>query len=109
MATDTSSSDRDPLERLADDFLDRRRRGEDPLPSEYAERFPQWAEQIREFFPALEVIDGLKPGAEDQTNSIHGRDHLPHLARLEQVGDYRILREIGHGGMGVVYEVLQES
>ena len=63
MDTSSSSSDRDPLERLAAEFLDRRRRGENPSPSEYAEQYPQWAEQILEFFPALEVMEGLKPGS----------------------------------------------
>ena len=28
---------------------------------------------------------------------------------LTQVGDFRIIREVGHGGMGVVYEVEQVS
>ena len=37
----SSSSDRDPLERLAAEFVDRRRRGEDPSPAEYARRHPE--------------------------------------------------------------------
>jgi eukaryotic-like serine/threonine-protein kinase len=107
MDTPSSSSDRDPLERLAAEFLERRRRGEIPSPSEYAEQFPQWAEQILEFFPALELMEGLKPGSRDQTTSLPATSAV--APRLERLGEYRILREIGRGGMGVVYEAVQES
>jgi serine/threonine protein kinase len=30
-------------------------------------------------------------------------------AELERLGDFRIVREIGRGGMGVVFEAVQES
>ena len=111
MNTNSSSSDRDPLERLAAEFLDRRRRGENPSPAGYADQYqyPQWADQILEFFPALELMEGLKPGLRDQTASLPGRAGAAVTHRLEQLGEYRILREIGRGGMGVVYEAVQES
>jgi hypothetical protein len=100
MEHESSSSVRDPLERLAPEFLDRRRGGEPVSPAEYAEKYPRWAEQIREFFPALEVMEGLEPGPGDPTDSFAGRAEAG-TPRLERLGEYCLLREIGHGGMGV--------
>jgi hypothetical protein len=53
MSSDHSSDDRDPLERLAEEFVARHRRGEGPSPIEYAERYPQLAQRIHALFPAV--------------------------------------------------------
>ena len=66
---DHSSDDRDPVERLAEEFVARHRRGECPLPDEYAERHPQWAERIHALFPALLLMEHHKPGVSDPSDS----------------------------------------
>jgi WD40 repeat protein/serine/threonine protein kinase/tetratricopeptide (TPR) repeat protein len=101
---DPTSSDRDPIEALAEEFLARRRRGEHPTIAEYAERYPALAEGIRAVFPAMALVEDLGPGTEPAGDRPSAR-----LASSEQVGDYRIVREIGRGGMGIVYEAEQVS
>ena len=43
-----STADRDPIEMLADSFLARFRRGERPSVEEYAAKYPELADEIRE-------------------------------------------------------------
>jgi WD40 repeat protein/serine/threonine protein kinase len=109
MATTSSSGDRDPVDRLAEEFLERKRRGDRPSITEYCQRYPQWADRIEGAFLAAEVMERLKPGSGVETGSFHGESSGPGSPRPEQLGDYRILREVGRGGMGVVYEAVQES
>lgn len=98
---------RETVEQLAEEFAARFRRGERPAISEYCERNPEHAQEIRELFPALVVMEKV------MQESAADPEAAPPAARCrpcpDQFGDFRILREIGRGGMGVVYEAEQIS
>ena len=99
-----SAHSRDPLDRLAESFLERFRRGERPSLGEYTAAHPELADDIRELFPALVEIEQLKSA--DHRPSVVDRMGQPEFSRL---GDYQILGLIGEDGMGVVYEAVRES
>ena len=74
-------------------FLACRRRGERLDPTEFANRYAHLGSDLSE---ALDALIALEHAVDDE-----GR--IP-----ERIGPYRVLREIGRGGMGVVLEAIEE-
>ncbi len=49
------------VEALAEEFLERKRKGERPTVAEYLERYPHLADEIRDVFPVLGLVEDFKP------------------------------------------------
>jgi len=94
----------DVLAPIVESFLERFRAGERPSIEEYAAQQPELAEEIRELLPALMALERDLIVERGERSAATIRSCIP-----ERLGDYLIVREIGRGGMGVVYEAMQQS
>lgn len=97
---------RAPVEILCEEFLQRWRAGEAPAIEEYAQANQMLRDEIYAVFPAMLAMENVK---EDRSRESSFRPIQLQVDRLHQLGDYRIIREIGRGGMAIVYEAEQQS
>ena len=105
MSDGEDAARRDPLDVLAEQFLSRYRSGEEVSVESFAAEHAEHADALLDLLPTLLALEDVKRDR-ISSGSRGGRVSLPALTRL---GDFRIERELGRGGMGVVFEAVQES
>jgi serine/threonine protein kinase/tetratricopeptide (TPR) repeat protein len=99
-------AEQDRLAQILDEYLVAAERGEPIGPEELIAKYPADAAHLRRYLSGLQFFhDAAVSPATPRPTLLNGGG-----PRTEQViGDYRLMREIGRGGMGVVYEAEQIS
>ena len=76
-------------------------RGERPSRKAWAARYPELGQALEDCLDGLELVQSAAPKSKPIA--------IPDSAIGQPIGDFKLIREIGRGGMGVVYEAEQLS
>ena len=78
--------------------------GSAPSVDDFAEQHPQHSAELRRILPMVEAMVDFSATDLGSDPTVVDQLHPP-----KELGDFRLLRELGRGGMGIVYEAEQLS
>ena len=100
------------FESIAERYTLQIRNGESPQIADYVQQFPKLESMITRLFPLLDLMESSGSFPEDLSSVASFQESLEQFASSpvgKQLGEFTILREIGRGGMGIVYLAHQKS
>lgn len=95
--------DQQSLDRIAEEFSIAIRSGDDPSIDDYVQRHGG-DDTLRQLLTSIAMIEGIKRDTDATGPSVAH----PKLT-VTELDDYKIVREIGRGGMGLVFEAFDQS
>ena len=96
---------RDRLEVAISRFADQVRQGDAPSIDEFTAGAPEVAGELRELLPFVALLERWK--ADRELDCL--RRNLPREFPIRRLGNYQIVRELGRGGMGIVFEAVKSG
>lgn len=95
--------DQESLDRIAEEFSEAIRKGRNPSVDDFVARHGGCGE-LHQLLTSVKMIEGIKRDTDHSTAS------APHeKLSVTELDDYKIVREIGRGGMGMVFEAFDQS
>jgi WD40 repeat protein/serine/threonine protein kinase len=95
------------LAEFVEEFTRKLQAGEHVDFEAFARDHPDWAEPLRRLLPALQALAELSASAQSGSAATSVLSGVEPVGAL--LGEYRIICQIGRGGMGIVYEAVQGS
>lgn len=99
----TANQAREGVEVVVSRFTDELRAGKGPSVEDYCRRHPHLKDELLELLPLVMSLEHWSVDKEVECV----RSTIPADFTIKEIGRYQVIREIGRGGMGIVFEATE--